>query len=395
VKDKVRFISTSIYTIGLFRLLTLVALILLFRQGMQLPAFLILFLLLVVYSARWWSNTGLKGLTVERKIYPQRFFPDEEAAFIFTITNGKRLPAILEWQQSLPPELEVFKSGDTTGYRQAMIMGSGLLLGNTTRTHASTVRVKQRGCYLLPPAVVTSWDSLGLVGRQKTVEGEQWVVVYPRLLAVPELQLVPASLIGKQGDRRPILPDPIRVAGLRDYTPDMPARLIHWKASAHQDQLLARVVEASADLFLLLVVDVAIFLQDNKTGAAAFERALSVAASLACWADSRRIPFGLLVNAQQKGLAGPVSIPVSAGSTQASLVLESLARVELKQLLPFADLLEAEAPHFPWGTTMITIGPVSCGQIIPGIRRVLAYPWNDLVRGTGVAAAEGEGETVE
>ncbi len=81
----------------------------------------------------------------------------------------------------------------------------------------------------------------------------------------------------------------------------------------------------------------------------------SLAASLAVWADEKKVPFGLVSNLSRHGRPGPVSLPMGSGPSQPSLALEALARAELPTALPFSVLLSVESRLLPWGTTIIVI----------------------------------------
>ena len=194
----------------------------------------------------------------------------------------------------------------------------------------------------------------GDVQKGRGQDDQALLIVYPRLRQIGELELTAADLIGDRKDTRPLLPDPIRIAGLRDYTPDMPARLIHWKASAHQDDLLAKVLEPSADIKICVAVDVETF-AGPEPDPEAFEEALSVAASLVYWAEGARIPFGLLANGTLKELSCPGVIPIGSSTGHINLVLETLARLELIVAGALSDLIRAESSHLPWGTTLVIV----------------------------------------
>lgn len=135
----------------------------------------------------------------------------------------------------------------------------------------------------------------------------------------------------------------------------MPARFINWKASAGKNQLLAKVLEPSAELRICIAVDVCPFFYPEPKPEA-FEQALSVAASLVVWAVNNRVQFGLLANGRQKGLSHPVIIPVGSAPNQAASALEALARVELEPFNTLAGLLGKGGLRLPPGTMLLVIG---------------------------------------
>ncbi|MGI6066677.1 MAG: DUF58 domain-containing protein [Bacillota bacterium] len=357
----------SIFSMGLMRLIVVVVLIILLRFKMQLPALVLFLLFSALESSRWWSRAGLRKLSVDQKISPLRLFPGDEGEIQLAFYNNKLLPVLLEWLQPIPPEL-IFHDSHSSSEQVAAINGSRWLKWHDKLTVRYRFQAKKRGYFPMPALNINSRDGLGLFFQGQSYDKSNRIIVYPRLIPLPELRFNPGDLIGDKPDRRPILPDPIRVIGLRDYTPGTPARLIHWKASTRQGSLMARVLEPSANLQLCVAIDVDAFTEENP-----FEEALSLAGTLACWAEEHRIPFGLYANASQNGLSGPVSISPSSGSTQSLLVLERLARMEFKPLSSLKNLLGSEGPKLPWGTTLFVIGNSFPETIPAGVRHKILY----------------------
>lgn len=359
---------TSLFTMPLIKFILLVVLVLLIINNNYLPAGFIIFILLVVELARIWSKFVLRNLEIENSIFPSRLFPDEESILQIEVFNNKRIPVNLNWTQMLTPELK--------GYREAEELPNAFvghkLLGKYDK-HKSVYKIVavKRGYYKLPALLMEGRDGLGLYEKIKTLDNPA-ITVYPRIRPITELQLNPSDLIGDHKDTRPLLPDPIRIVGLRDYTPDMPARLINWKASAHKDDLLAKTLEPSADLRICITVDVETFCEPGFDSES-YEEALSVAASLAIWADSNRIPFGLIVNGNQIERNSPIVLPISGSPDQTSRALEALARLKNSSVGSLNELIKMESTGFPWGTTIIIIAKGISGTEVASKRNIIYY----------------------
>ncbi|MDN5336658.1 MAG: hypothetical protein PWR02_1684 [Synergistales bacterium] len=240
---------------------------------------------------------------MSHKAHPLRLFPGDKASFSIRIRNDKRLPVALDLWQPFPKGLEVTPNGNRTedpSGRRLVFLGK---YGEDLVTYG-LIGVS-RGCYKIPPGRLNSKDLLGLFHREKPFGGVTEVLVYPALLDMDERELVQHYLMGDIRSDRPFMPDPTRVSSLRDYTPDTPARRIHWKASARHGKLLAKVLEHTADLRLCIALDGDSF----DTPGPPMEKALSLAATLAVWADRRKVPFGLVSNVSQSGRPGPVPAP--------------------------------------------------------------------------------------
>lgn len=358
----------SLFTILPVRLVVLAAFLYLLKERYFLTASYILFLIIILEGASLWSMAGLRKLRVRKYFKPYRLFPGEEAVFAIELENNKMLPVFLSWNQPLPPELKVYPEKEFCG----AISGRAFLGWSCKVVTTHKIKAIKRGYYTIPALHLRSSDVFGLFNKEISLEEGQKVFIYPSLLPLSDINLTPADLIGEQRDNRPFLPDPIMYAGLKEYMPDIPARFIHWKASARQDGLLAKIIEPSANLRICIAINAEAYIQPQPQEDL-FEEALSIAASLALWADTSRIPFGLLANAPQKELPTQIVVPLGGGFDQAKLVLESLARAELAVLGTLDELLRAECSRLPWGTTLVLIGGERSAPLPPTIRQVLYY----------------------
>lgn len=344
-------IRTSVFTIPLIRIIMYIALVLLLIRKNFLPAGLIIFILLLTGLTLLWSRFALRGLEMAAAISPKRVFPGESAKLKISFHNQKRLPLNLEWQQRLLPDILWEK--EQQGKLEQIISGQKLVGGHQRISHTYELKALRRGYFCLKPLLIEAQDGLGMYRNTAELENKA-LIVYPQIRDIADLELKPADLIGDRRDQRPLMPDLIRIAGLRDYTPDIPARFINWKASAHKDDLLAKILEPSADLRICIGVDVTSFTRPQELEEE-FEEALSVAASIAYWAENNSIPVALIANGQQKGLDAPAVIPMSGAPNHIVFILEALARLEMKPWGPLDEMIRMEQNNLPWGTTLVWI----------------------------------------
>ncbi len=364
---------TSIYTMVFFRIIFIISFLYLLKTGSYLPAFYLLILILIFEVAGLWSKLGLHKLHTQSILHPCRMFPGDKAELSIEIKNGKRLPTLLKWTQPLSKILkQVIKEGEAGAVSNGEIVTGKAYLGPFAEISRELYFTAQkRGYYKIPALQLQSRDVLGLFNRDSYVESKQHLAVYPRLLPLDSIEFKASDFSGLKRDSRPYLFDPIMFVGLRDYTPDMPARFISWKASAHKDRLLSKIVESSSSLRICIAIDVEAFMLPEPREEE-FERALSIAASLAVWADNCRIPFGLVSNASMTGKHGNAIVPVNRSDDQGRQVLEALARVEFNTYGSLEAILKAEALHIPWGTTLIILG-VERPILIPSTVRQVVY----------------------
>lgn len=372
-QNKGIFLENSVFTIVFVRWFLLLLTVTLFQFGLLYPALLIFLVLAITELGKWWSRYSLERLGIEVSLAHDRVFAGESTVFQVVLHNHKFFPAMINFTQPL----EITDGLVADEIQENQWTFGTILPWFSTVSSSFTLGTQRRGYFELPAATITGSDGMGYYSYEKTLAISQRLVVYPRVYDLAELGIKASDLIGEKPDRRYILPDPIQVAGLRPYTPDMPARRIDWRASAHQDILMARIIEPSADHKLFLVMDVQEYTNDSR--AEYFEPAISILASLAIWADRMSIPFGALVNGVRKKLPGPLSMPIAGGFDHLSTFMENLARLCHDPVGPIDELLHAEASHLPWGSTLLVIGERRLISLAAGMSRIIYLPPTGLL----------------
>ncbi|MBO3753140.1 DUF58 domain-containing protein [Streptosporangiaceae bacterium NEAU-GS5] len=140
----------------------------------------------------------------------------------------------------------------------------------------------RRGAYVIGPTRIVRTDPLRLLLRQADYGGRGVLHVYPRMVAVSALATLPSD--DEDGDASAFAPrGGVTFKELRPYVPGEDWRLIHWKSSARQGELMVRqnVVFDRPPHVIVLDVGVEPYAGDG------FEDAVSVVASL-CVAAARQ-----------------------------------------------------------------------------------------------------------
>ena len=117
-----------------------------------------------------------------------------------------------------------------------------------------------RGDFIVGMTVIDFIDLFGLLRlpfdmRLLPYYREKRLLVYPRLIELPGLHL---SAIGQPAPsaRQKSVDDLMEpFAGVRDYRPGDPGKLIHWKASLRQRKLQTRLFDQSGEPHILLLLD--------------------------------------------------------------------------------------------------------------------------------------------
>jgi len=346
-------------------------------QGYTLPVFLCGIILALTAVTRGWSHAALHRLTYSRHPRALRAFPGETIDCEAMLDNRKILPLV--WvsvaeplAEGIAPDAEALPPGMTYAEGKLTVETSLMWYQRARWTYALNCR--RRGYYALGPVEVTSSDIFGIFRPSRQAAELEHLAVYPQVHALGDLGLPSHFPLGDLRSSNPLFHDPTRVRGLRDYTPEVPFRHIHWKASARAGHLQAKVFDPTCTLQLSLLLDATAVAKtavkkpapppefpiagppedtpNDDLGDNDFELALSVAASLAWHHGQRRCPVGLFANTKLADGAHSAVVKPSAGHL--AEILTALAKAEPKTV-PFSTLLETVRPSLASGSTLAVI----------------------------------------
>lgn len=361
-------------------LLILLALSLVFRVDIFFVT--VWFLAGLLILGRLWMQQALGRLAVARR-FPARAFVGDRVTVNLTVRNGSRLPIPwLEVEESLPMEL---RTGD--------VSADALSLGPREERHFPyTLTCRRRGYYTLGPLRIETGDLLGLERRELIANEPNPLIVYPRVVPLPELGLPTRSALVTLPGPSPLFEDPSRIVGVRDYRPGDSPRRIHWPATARTGRLAVKQYQPAIARETLLCLDLDSRDYDARARHDAAEMAVVVAASLAHHMIVREgLPAGLATIAGDPLQGGRRTIVLPPHAQRGALLsmLEVLARVQLftpagsdqavtsgTQVAPgstppedFAGLLRRQSTRVAWGATIVAI----TGSIDGALAETLVY----------------------
>lgn len=324
--------------------------------------------------SRYWGRHLFDGVSFRRRLRERRLFAGEATELEVELENRKLLPLPwFEWRLAVSEQVEV------VGERLANAASPGLnllarrgSLGWYERQRwRFTLRSEQRGYHQVGPGRIAAAELFGLFPGVREDERRDRVVVYPRLVSLPELGFPAARVLGEWRGRQVLFEDPLRFAGLREYQPTDPLRRIDWKASARLGSLTSRVYEPSATphLYLLLNVDT---LPHSWEGYLVdeLEWTISVAASIAHWAAERGFAVGLLANGSFPDADRPIRLPPARSPDQLTRILEALAMVQPLTLQELATVVRRESGRWPMGATVVLIASLVPPELAEEVRRL-------------------------
>lgn len=262
-----------------------------------------LFTLLIGLVPDLWYRLALRHLVVRQSVDHHHVFSGEDVMLSISIENRKLLP--LPWLQvenKITPSLALVprKTLRMHAVKRDTLNSTWLLWSFQRVTRHYRLRCEKRGFHTFGPVRLGSSDPFGWLERDLLVPATETLLVYPPLVPIAAPGLAPVNPLGEKTLPRPLLEDPLRVSGIRDYVPGDDPRRIHWKATAHVGALKSKMYEPPALRRLLILLDVWNYQQQTRqTDTELQEFTISAAASLAMWALDEGYMVGLLANSAQ------------------------------------------------------------------------------------------------
>lgn len=334
-----------------------------------------LILTLVGLAAWLWSRYCLVEVSYRRRFESTRLFFGESTDLWLEVTNAKPLPlAWLRAEDELPGVLDIQPDARISRYS-----GGRRLLVNvfSLRWYERVIRRyrvtgTQRGAWTFGPTQLVSGDIFGFSLRRMTVEDEDVLLVYPRLVPVTQLGLPARHPFGEALADRRVIEDPMRLMGVREYQQGDSFRHVHWKASARRPELQTKVFEPSASRLMLIFLNVDTF-RSRMEGADPVLRewGITAAASIARHAWEAGQTVGLYANGTLPG-GGRLRVPPGSRSDQAVRILEGLALMRNITIASLEQTLQAETETLRYGSTIVVVTSV--------VDAILERPLLDLRR---------------
>jgi uncharacterized protein (DUF58 family) len=337
-------------------------------------------LLLVAGVSHLWERYCLRGLSYTRSLEQTRAFFGEEVRLTVEIVNDKPLPLAWIEVEDVVPGYGMTFLPDHSGPshipgRRLLTMLMSVRWYERVRRHYR-VQCNARGMHAFGPATLRTGDVFGLASQEMEVRGEDYLLVYPRIVSLEQLRLPTGNPFGDVAQRRKwLFEDPLRTVGVREYRPGDSPRRLHWKATARApDQALqVKLFEPTTSHRLLVLLNVSTVTQNwswQGYDPEALEAAITTAASVAQWAVERGYLVGLAANARLFHSSVPVRLPPSRDPHQLMHVLEALARLVPMATMSPAAFLDLEARQLAFGTTVVLVTCVASPDVLTGLARL-------------------------
>ena len=306
-----------------------------------------------------WYRLSLEGLSYGRELPSMRVFLGEEIPFSVRVVNSKPLPLPrVRVDDDFPDGVELLDGTLKRSPKPNLfnLSHSAALAWYESIRWSYHIRCRRRGYFRFGPVEVQSGDLFGFFTAIDQDPRVNHLLVYPRVIPLPELGLPALRPFGDLKSRSWIFQDTARPAGVRDYQPGDPMKLVDWKATARTQALKVRDLESTVSHSLVIVLN----LDTLGVGWRGFstlhlERAVTVAASVAHEALAGGQMVGLITNGTSLLYARSMSVPPARNLQQHLLIFETLAMVGPYVSGSIEEALLSHRARLPFGATLVMV----------------------------------------
>lgn len=243
---------------------------------------------LVGFGGAWlvatvWVVSLQRGLSIERRIHFAWARVGDSVPEELVILNTGWLPAV--WVEILDK---------SEAHMDPIRLVSDVEAHASRRRHPVHL-FRRRGLYLLGPTCLRTGDPFGIYTLTLLDRHTSTILVTPPQLPLERLAIAPGGWAGDRQQQRRTLEREISDAGVRAYVPGDSLKRIHWRASAHNDTLIVRQLEAATSGDWWIFVDLEATAQAGIGQDSTLELSIVLAASLAARGlrEHRRVGLAL------------------------------------------------------------------------------------------------------
>ena len=343
---------------------------------------------LLVAGISWlWNKVSLEDLSYQRTLAQQRVFMGEETTLTVTLANRKPVPlARVEVQDEVPKDIKILDAdmvASPAPEAQRLRHSTSMAWYERIRWQYQ-IRCFKRGYYRIGPAHIASGDLFGFFNSARIDAHQDYLLVYPKVVPLPELGLPAFRPLGEVGGGIKIFQDLSRPSGIRDYQRGDPLKTVDWKASARMQRLQVRTFDPSSTTTVIPVVVVETTARYwEGYSSTNFERVITVAASVASYVAERNYTLGLFSNGTPIVADRPFKVPPNRSPEQLTVILEALATIRPLVMTAMAGQLAEQAKTFPMGSTLVIAAAFISAELADVIRTLRARRYRMLVLWVG------------
>ena len=317
----------------------LVALIGSIATGFDLLVRLIYVLALLITVSWVWSKLGTAQLTasVSRPNGPFAV-GDVLRERIFVRSRGRASKAWVE--------LEDVTDLPGTSFREVASLG----LMVSYRNVDLEAKLTQRGEYSLGPLVIRASDPFGLFPREVEYEGVDKILVYPRIVKVPNFAAAHYQIVGENLRRQRNNVLSTDVSSVREYLHGDPMGRIHWLTTARTGNLMVKQFDEGSSGEMWVVFDQ----HSDAVAGEGLDSTDEYAATVSASTVERYVKSGMPVGYVGHGSRSLVA-PPDTTSWHREQILRHIAGSRPTGTVPLLDVLASLDSELLVGATLVVV----------------------------------------
>ena len=268
-----------------------------------------------------WIQSIRHNLVIERKVHLAWATAGESVPEQVKLINRGWLPAIwveiTDESQSAEESLRLVSDVGRNSYRIRNL------------NHLFT----RRGLYTLGPTRLRCGDPLGIYTLTMMERHTSTILITPPVLPLARLKIPTGGWSGDERHRRGYIARNIHNASLRNYVAGDSLKHIHWRATAHFDDLIVKQLETATSRDWLLFADLDDSIQAGIGERSTLELVIILAASLAMRGLREHRKVGLVLAGPQYERLEPVNDPGHSWRILRALAVANAGRHSLAELL--------------------------------------------------------------
>ena len=302
-----------------------------------------------------WARSLRRGLHLRRTLRAGWTQVGDRLAEEFTLHNRG-------WARGI--ETEIQAEANLPDYQASRVVS---IDGRSRKVWQVEGVCRRRGLFTLGPTTLRATDPLGLYTLTLLDPHCTTLMVTPRIVQLPEIQVAPGGRAGEGRRRANTLEPTVSAAGIRDYAPGDPAHTLHWPSVARRDILSVRTFDNTPAGDWWIVPDLAAGVQVGEDPDSTQEHAIILAASLAARGLAAGRAVGLVAHGRELAW-----LPPRLGDQQRWEILRALALLDpgAIDLAPLLNRVRSGIGQFS-SLILITPAPSSAwiDALLPFLRR--------------------------
>ncbi len=310
------------------------------------------YILFFLIAFSWvWSRAGSSQLGAEVNRPSGPFSVGDVITEKITIYNHGRTPKAwveVEDQTSLP------------GVSIRHVTPLGMMVP-FSKISAEAVLTK-RGDYTLGPLVVRVADPFTFFPREIEFVGAEQVLVYPRLIPLPDFAAPNPHLVGEHSRRQRANVVSTDVASVREYADGDSISRIHWLTTARTGKLMVKQFDQGSSSHLWVVFDQHKDAQAGSGEESTDEYGATLAASVIDKYSRAFLPVGYLAHGSESLVAPP-----EQSAAHREVVMRHVAASRPVGETPLIDALSQIDREFSQSTSLVVITASGDGEWIDAL----------------------------